>query len=225
MYRQYDYSAENLWDTCDFLENWNSEFFFDALTEDWPRYKDIFNNPAWSQNSTFLIQATIQKLRGCNIIYLINDRSAETQTAKNYANQIFRRDVLGSVAFNGHETINGDSYSFLEFLQPQKYERIHRKKLMSNTLSQNRHLRALQPEKKRDQKKSKEYDEKQIVSHLKAGWSRAQISEVYRIGNSTLAEIRARYNDELEGLAHPNAKQAHQKKLAKKRQKKQESKQ
>ena len=53
--KQYDYTAENFWDTCDFHEDFNSEFFFDALQEDWPKHKDIFSNPAWSQNALFIL--------------------------------------------------------------------------------------------------------------------------------------------------------------------------
>ena len=53
--KQYDYTSQNFWDTCDFHEDFNSEFFFDALQEDWPKYKDIFSNPAWSQNALFML--------------------------------------------------------------------------------------------------------------------------------------------------------------------------
>ena len=94
---------------------------------------------------------------------MINDRSADTVVAKDFGNQIFRRNEVGSVAFNTYEEKNGQSYSFLEFLQPQKYEQVYRKKQQSDILSKNPHFREMLPEKKRVEKKSKEYAEGQLV--------------------------------------------------------------
>ena len=44
------------------------------------------------------------------------------------------------------------------------------------------------------------------------------IQQVYRVGNSTLTDIRARHKDELKGFANPNASEAHERKLEKRRQ-------
>ena len=89
---------------------------------------------------------------------------------------------------------------------------------MSDQLSKKPYLHELQPEKKRDEKKSKDYDEKQLILHMKEGWSRRQIQEVYRIGPTKYAEIRAKHKDELNGLANLDSNMAHQRKLEKRRQ-------
>ena len=52
---------------------------------------------------------------------------------------------------------------------------------------------------------------------MKNGWSRRKIQEVYRIGATKLAEIRAKHKDELDGLANPDSNVAHQRKLEKRR--------
>ena len=52
---------------------------------------------------------------------------------------------------------------------------------------------------------------------MKAGWSRRQIMEAYRIGPTKLSEIRAKHKEELEGFANPNATQAHAVALEKRR--------
>ena len=59
---------------------------------------------------------------------------------------------------------------------------------------------------------------------MKKGWSKKQIRQVYRVGNSTLTDIRARHEDELKGLANPNASEAHERKLEKRRQQYRETK-
>ena len=53
---------------------------------------------------------------------------------------------------------------------------------------------------------------------MKKGWSKKMIQQVYRVGNSTLSDIRARHEEELRGLANPNATEAHERKLKKRKQ-------
>ena len=59
---------------------------------------------------------------------------------------------------------------------------------------------------------------------MKKGWSKKHIQQVYRVANSTLTDIRARHEDELRGLANPNASEAHERKLEKRRQQYRETK-
>ena len=59
---------------------------------------------------------------------------------------------------------------------------------------------------------------------MKKGWSKKQIQQVYCVGNSTLTDIRARHEDQLKGLANPNSREAHQRKLEKRKQQYRETK-
>ena len=111
-------------DIIRFLPDWNEKFFFNALTEDWPLNKVISTNWAYSENSRYLVQASRQKQRGCNILALINCRSTESARANRISALISRRRVYGSIKFDGWKTGNGDSYSVLEFLQPEMYDRM-----------------------------------------------------------------------------------------------------
>ena len=116
--RQYGFREFELWDPCDFNQGWRGDFFFDALMEDWPLNKKIATNWPYSKNQLFMIKACIEAQRGCNILSLINCRSTESATANKIAALIFRRQIVGAMRFEGWETINGDSYSILEFVQP-----------------------------------------------------------------------------------------------------------
>ena len=114
--RQYNIKISETWDPCVFNIFWNKKFFYDALEEDWPLNKIILVNWAFSTNGPFTIKASMEGQKGCNILSLINCRSAVTATANKIAAMVFRRWVIGSIAFKDYPTGNGDSYSILEFL-------------------------------------------------------------------------------------------------------------
>ena len=210
MARDYSIKEIETWDCCSYNPKWNRKFYFDALTEAWPLNKKIITNWPYSQNGLFLIKASTEAQRGCNILSLINCRSTESATANKIAAMIFRRQILGSLRFGDWKTINGDSYSILEFLQPEFYDELEIESFTENFLAEKPHLRELFKSPKKAVTRRANYDEDTIVQLIKQGWSGKQIRTRYTIGNTTLGRIRARHLEELKGFANPNSDQAHQ---------------
>ena len=82
-----------MWDPCSFNTEFRSDFFFNALTEQWPLTKKIVTNWPYSLNVFFLIRACQEKQRGCNIISLINCLSTDGATADQIAANIYQRHI------------------------------------------------------------------------------------------------------------------------------------
>ena len=87
-----------------------------SLKEDWPRNKVIYVNHPFSLSAPFLLKCALECRKGCNILVLIPDRSAELPSYDEVAGRIARRNIMGSMAFKDWATSNGISQSILEFL-------------------------------------------------------------------------------------------------------------
>ena len=55
--RRYGLKVEDMWDPCSYNTEFRTDFFFNALTEQWPLTKKIVTNWPYSLNVFFLITA------------------------------------------------------------------------------------------------------------------------------------------------------------------------
>ena len=110
--------------------------------------------------------------------------------------------------FNNCPTINGQSYSILEFLQPEFYNELQIEKYTDDLLSKMPLLRDQVWSPKKRTPKNTQFEEDTIVQLLKSRWTRKQLQELYPIGDHTIADIRKRHAEVLVGLANPDKKQS-----------------
>ena len=96
----------------------------------------------------------------------------------------------GSIKFKGWETINGDSYSVLEFFRPELYEEMQIEVEFQRALEQKPHLQEVLKDDREAQSKSTDYDEGQIATLLMRGWSYRKLQSRFQIGTKKIKEIK-----------------------------------
>ena len=222
--RLYGLKEADIWDPCSLNRGFRKDFFFDALEDLWPLNKNISTNWPYSLNQFFLIKASLEMQRGCNILSLMNCRSTDSKVADEIPALIYRRNIVGSITFKNIPVTNGQSHCILEFLQPEFYNEHQIDKFADNLVAKNPLLRELIKSPKKQDPKNTKFEEDTIVQLLKNRWTRAQIQSLYPIGDHAIADIRKRYVDELEGLANPDKIQARKMKNDKRRAKYKEEK-
>ena len=67
---------EELYDLCEFNENWSEASHFNFFTAKWPKYRICFLNPPYSQTSAAIYKAMLEFCLGKNVVLLVKYTSA-----------------------------------------------------------------------------------------------------------------------------------------------------
>ena len=122
---------EELYDLCEFNQEWTESSHFNAFTADWPTNRICFMNPPFSQTSPAIYKAMLEFCKGKNVVLLVKYTSA-VEAAKFKYECLFKlasvENTPKPVAFvyidNKKGTVLDQPLVLIYLLQPEVWQHI-----------------------------------------------------------------------------------------------------
>ena len=119
------------YDVCPYRKNWNKFFYYNSLTQEWPKWR-IWVNPPFSIAFAFLTKILIEWLSGTSVILLVPNKTInkidsedKTKFYSHILSQVSMHEKkVAPVAFGSHKTPLNSSLGLIYTLQFSEWDRI-----------------------------------------------------------------------------------------------------